>query len=116
MKKKVLWLAMAGAALAGIVGCATANKEKPIAPSTEQADTEEAPEEEAAQETAKEDVDEGGNSNGNQNNAEEPEETGEELEGEETFEESMENYVTYYGCPNSKRVVALNTKKNRMRL
>ena len=131
MKKKLLFFAMIGAAVAGIVGCQSAKNQVNSEPekqadveetedeaqeakgSEEEADSqaEEArePGEDSAEDTssttAKQDEDGTGSKNG--------EEVVEEVE---TVEDSMETFVTYYGCPNSKRVARLNIAKNHLSL
>ncbi|MBQ9633380.1 MAG: hypothetical protein IJV04_10805 [Lachnospiraceae bacterium] len=132
MKKRLWMIPLLGAAIVGIVGCAMSQSHSED-PTTEKAD--EAGEEgeeaagqekeasgeeneagentsEAETETAKEEVNEEGISEGNRSGTEKEEALSEEV----PIGEEIENFVTYYGCPNSRRVAALNVRKNRMRI
>ena len=108
MKKKIFALAIIGVA-AGLVGCAVGkNQAQNTAPKEEPAsetDSKEAESGGKSEDTALQDEDKEGSKNN----------SGEEAEVH-TVEDSMENFVTYYGCPNSKRIAKLNTKKNLMRI
>ena len=104
MKKKLFLFAAIGAAIVGFVGCQSA-KNKSSEPLEQADDVEEEAKE--REETAKQDED----GTGSRNDAPE-----EEVVEEEFSEDRLENFVTYYGCPNSKRIAKLNTKKNRIRI
>ena len=145
MKKRLWMIPLLGAAIVGIGGCAMSQSHSED-PTTEKADgageeggevagQEETGEEgeeaagqgekasgeeneagentsEAETETAKEEVNEEGISEGNRSGTEKEEALSEEV----PIGEEIENFVTYYGCPNSRRVAALNVMKNRMRI
>ncbi len=110
MKKKWLALGLMGATIAGLVGCAV-NKTTNNEPMKEEA-------EDNSEEMAKQDTNEEGSATHRAATEDQKKEKviTEENEADETKESSteVESFVTYYGCPNSKRVAALNTKKNRI--
>ena len=112
MKKRAIFLMMLGMAVAGIVGCQAAKNPSDAEDGKQAEDSKEnkktsggREEKDASEEDLTAEFGEQQQSNEGYINS----------HSEEIYVDDEKNYVTYYGCPNSKRIAKLNTKKNLIR-